>query len=93
MTAREVLRRGQAVGRAFDGGAFDLLFEAGDADFEELVQVGAEDAEELDALEQGRGRVQRLLQDALIELQPAQLAVEEVFRRHLGAWPDIKGAV
>ena len=42
------LRGGQAVHAPFDGLAFDLLLEAGDADFEEFVEVGAGDAKELD---------------------------------------------
>jgi hypothetical protein len=39
------------------------------ADHEELVQVGAEDREELDALEQRVALVERLFQHAQIELQ------------------------
>ena len=42
----------------------------------ELVQIGAEDGEELHALEQRRALVQRLVQDAAVELEPAQVAVD-----------------
>ena len=60
--------------------AFDLLFEPRNPDFKKLVEVGAGDAEKLDALQQ-RGRVvQRLFEHALVELQPAQLTVEEMGR-------------
>ena len=53
-----------------------LLPQTRHADHEELVQVGAEDGQEFDPLQQ-RGRlVQRLFQDAPVELQPAQFAIE-----------------
>ena len=76
----EGLRGGHAVGGAFHHVAFHLLLEAGDAHLEELVQVGTENAEELHPFQQGSGGVQRLFQDAMVELQPAQLAVDEMFR-------------
>jgi hypothetical protein len=42
----------------------------------ELVQVRGEDREELDPLEQRRPLVERLLQHAPVELEPAQVAVD-----------------
>ena len=69
-----------AVHRALGRVAFDLLLEAGDAHLEKLVEVRAADAEEFQAFEQGIRRIQRLVEDALVEFQPAQLAVEEMFR-------------
>ena len=50
---------------------------AGDAHHEELVEVRRGDRGELDALEQRRRRIGRLLEHALVERQPRQLAVDE----------------
>ena len=61
--------------------------EAGDADHEELVQVAREDRQEADPFEERQGGVLGEFQDALIEPQPALLAVEEAVvrqRRRLG---------
>ena len=60
--------------------ARDLLLDAGDANLEKLIEVRADDPEELDPFEQRLGRVLRFLQDAAVELEPAQLAVDEIFR-------------
>ena len=54
-----------------------LAAQAGDADLEELVQVGREDREELHALEQRVADVACLVEDARVELDPGQLAVED----------------
>ena len=54
----------------------------GHADHEELVQVRAEDGEELDPLQQRHAGILRLVEDAPVELQPRQLAIDEVFRAH-----------
>ena len=43
---------------------------------EELVEIGGEDGEELDTLEEGRPLVQRLGQHTPIELEPAQIPVD-----------------
>jgi hypothetical protein len=56
------------------------LLDAGNADLEELVQVRTDDAKELQPFEQGIVRIKRLVEDALIEFQPAQLAIEKVLR-------------
>src|SRR6266513_4252418 len=58
-----------------------LLLQAGHPDLEELVQVGAEDREELEALEPRVRRVGRLIQHAGVELEPGELAVQVVIRR------------
>ena len=74
---RQLLIGGLAVDRdLLDAGA-ELLQDGRDAHHEELVEVGAGDGEELDALEQRVRRILRLRQDALVERQPAQLAVDE----------------
>src|SRR5437868_6798812 len=72
--------RTQSIRRNIAGFAFDLLFNPSDADLEELVQVRAEDAKKLHPLDQRLGRVLRLLQNPTIELEPAQFAVDEIFR-------------
>ncbi len=71
----------QPVGRVVLRGAVaeGLLAQAGHADHEELVQVRAEDREELDPLEQRVGRVLRFFEHPLVEFQPGQFAVDEMF--------------
>jgi len=53
-----------------------LLLEAGDADLEELVEVVAEDRDELDPLEQRLGLVGREGEYPFVVIEPRQLAVE-----------------
>ncbi len=76
----------QSVDAPADRAAFDLLFEAGHAHLEELVQVGAGDAKKLEPFQQRIAGIARLLQHPLVELQPAQLAIEVArrLRRCLG---------
>jgi len=54
----------------------DQLFKGGDADFEELVQVRADDGEEFETFEEGLGRVLSLFENALIKLQPAEFTIQ-----------------
>ena len=70
-----LLGRAAVDGQAVHAGA-DLLLEAADPLHEELVEIAADDRQELDALEQRRARVARLVQHAAIELEPGQLAVQ-----------------
>ncbi len=89
----QLLVGGPAVGRAGDLAGLDLLAQAGDPDLEELVEVAGEDGQELDPLEQRVALVARLVQDAGVELEPGQLAVQvRVGRlragRATGAWRD-----
>ena len=74
MDCGERLRRGSAVSGGLREAALHLLFEAGHPDLEKLVQIRADDAEELHPLEQGVPRVDRLVEHALVELQPAELS-------------------
>ena len=55
---------------------FDQLFEGGDADFEEFVEVGADDGEEFESFEKGLGWILGLFEDALIKGKPAELTIE-----------------
>ncbi len=77
----ELLRRGHAVGAQILDPLQLMPLEAGDADHEEFVEVGAGDRQEAKPLEQRMGRVGRLLQHAPVEGEPAQLAVEQPRRR------------
>ncbi len=60
--------------------ARDLLLDAGDANLEKLVEIRAHDPEKLDPLEQRLGWILRFFKNAAIELEPAQLAIDEIFR-------------
>jgi hypothetical protein len=55
-----------------------LLFETSHAHFKKLVQIRADDAKELQSLEQRVRFIRRLVKDALIEFQPTQLTVDEM---------------
>ena len=80
--AVEQLLRAHAALVALGGHAvFDPLQDAGDADFDKLIEVAARDGEELDALEKGVGVVLRFLEDASVEAHPAFVATEEAERR------------
>ena len=84
--ARQQAGLGQGVLQQLLGGQADGVLDretrcqpphqAGDPDLEELVQVGGEDGEEADALEQGDLIVLGQFEDALVELYPALLPVE-----------------
>ena len=82
----ELLVRRQPVGRQLVDLARELLLEAGDAHHEELVEVRGDDREELEPLESGTRRVVCLGEDARVELEPGELAVQvergRVERRH-----------
>ena len=62
-------------------------FEPGDAHFKKFVEVGADDAEEFHAVRAAGFRIQRLIQHALVEFQPAQLAIDEMLRTKLCRFP------
>ena len=66
-----------AVGRDVVDVGGDLASQAGDANHVELVEVGGEDRQELDSFEQGVARVLGLVEDAAVELEPAQFAIDE----------------
>ena len=72
---QQLLRRVAVGGRLGDAG-LDLLPQAGDAHHEELAEDRADDADELDALEEGVVGVASLVQHALEEVEHAQLAVD-----------------
>ena len=70
------LARGRhAVGAGFLRARFDLIQQPSDADHEELVEVGAQDREELGAFEKRIGGILGLFENTALELEQAQLAV------------------
>ncbi len=73
---RQLLLGRQAVGRDVLALGPHLFLQDRNANHEELVEVGPDDGEELDAFEQGMASIPRLVEDALVEGQPAELAVE-----------------
>ena len=79
----ELLRRGAPVrGRLLDAGG-DLILQRGDAHLEELVEVGRRDRAELGPFEQRDADLRRQVEHALVERQPAQLAIDEPVVDHL----------
>jgi hypothetical protein len=72
----QLLGRGAPV-RAGDGQASgQLVLERGHPDLEELVEVLAEDGQELAPLEHGDPLVLRQGQNPLVEVEPGQLAIQ-----------------
>jgi len=69
-----------AVDRGVGDAGVDLLFQAADPLHEELVEVPREQAEKPHALEEWRSLVERLVEDASLELEVAQLTVQVVSR-------------
>ena len=57
------------------------MLEPGDSDLEELVEIGRRDTEKLQALEKWDGRVFRLMQDAHVERELRELAVDVIVRQ------------
>jgi hypothetical protein len=62
----------QAVGRAVGDAFTNLPFESGDADHEELVEVGGRDRQEPDPLKQRMVDVERFLEHPAVELEPGE---------------------
>jgi hypothetical protein len=56
-----------------------LLLETSHADFEKFVEVRTHNRKELQALQQGICGVESLIKHTLVEFQPAQLTVDEMF--------------
>ena len=77
----EDLRGLQAVRPGREATQLGLLFQPRNADLEELIQVAADDAQVSQPLQQRNRRVFRLRQDATVEFEQAELAVQEILRR------------
>jgi hypothetical protein len=76
------LERRQPIGTRPRISALDLPLEAGDADHEELVEVRAHDGEELHSFQERHARIERLLEHAVIELEPRQLTIHVLVSAH-----------
>jgi len=72
----QLLGDGAAVDAEIGAAGAELLLERGHAHHEELVEIGADDGEELDALEQFVAAVARLFEHAALEFEQAELAVD-----------------
>src|SRR5690242_14474785 len=72
----ELLLRRQSVGWPLHDARRHLPAQARDADHVKLVEVGAEDRQELDALEGRYPRVERFVQHTAVERKPAELPIE-----------------
>ena len=75
----EGLRRLQSVNRGTVGDGLDALLGSRDPDFKELIEIGADDAEEFDPLQERLVGIPSFIQHALVEFQPAQFAINKVF--------------
>ena len=70
----------EAVGRDVLRVSTVLSQQRGHPHHEELVQVGGDNREKLDALEKRMGRVKGLEQHPLVEFEPAELTVDVEMR-------------
>lgn len=70
----------ETVGAGLSGAVLGLLQKSSEADFDELVQIIRGYGEKFYALEQRILGVERFFEDALIELQPGDVAIEEKAR-------------
>ncbi len=77
----QLLPRAQSGGGGHGDAGVDAALQARHADHEELVEVVREDRGEARALDDRQVLVLGELEDALVELQPAQFAVEEAVVR------------
>jgi hypothetical protein len=78
----QCLCRRAAVGRRTVDAGDELVLQGGDAHLEELVEVGGGDRAELGPFEQRDAGLARQLQDAVVELDPAQLPIVEPLVGH-----------
>ena len=72
------LGSGKPIRPGVGGASLLLLLQTRDPDLEKFIQVGADDAEKLQAFQKRVRFVKCLIKHALIEFQPAQLAVDEI---------------
>ena len=66
-----------------------MVFQPADAHLEELVEPGGQDGEELHPLEERERRVRGEVDEAIREVQPGQLPVEEPVRARDEAPQDV----
>ena len=73
------LMRGHAVGTNDMAVELELLLQAGNPDFKELIKVRRDDAQEAKTFKQRYAAVGGLRQDAPVEGEQGEFAVEEMF--------------
>ena len=79
----------QAVVALLAVAVFNALHEAGLADFDILVEVGAGDGQELDPLQQGIGGVLGFFKDTPVELHPGVVPAVKKSFCFVQFWPCI----
>src|SRR6266536_962739 len=79
LDAIEYFRGAQPVRANVARLALNLLFDSGDANLEELVQIRTDDGEKLNPLDERLPLILRFFENAAVELEPAQLAIDEIF--------------
>jgi len=71
------LRAGRpAIDTNLPDAVFDLLQQSGDANHKKFVQIGADDRQKLDALEQRIARIASLFEDPALKLEEAQFWIQ-----------------
>ena len=75
----EYLGGQQAITAGRRAAELDLLLEPGHADFEELIEIAGDYAQEAQTFQQGNPCIGRLREHAAVEGQQGKFAVEEVF--------------
>ena len=71
----ELLIGQESIGIHISHLGLDLLEHARDTDLEELVEIAGHDGQELDPLEERVPRVSSLLEHAMVESEPGDLAI------------------
>jgi hypothetical protein len=79
--AFELLGRRDAIVRRFDHAGMNLPDQAGDPDHEEFVEIVGGDREEAQPFQQGVAEIGGFFQNATVELEPGQFAIDKPFRR------------
>ncbi len=79
----ELLQRAEARSRGNREAGGDTPLQPGHPHHEEFIQVGCEDREEAHPFQQEQIGVLRKFQDACVEVQPADLPVQEAVRRDI----------
>src|SRR5207248_2893966 len=81
----ELLRRVDSLGPRLGRVDLFLLLQTGDADLEEFVEIRADDAQKLYPFKKRVRGIMRLLKNAMVKFEPAQLAIN-VEGRILEVW-------
>jgi hypothetical protein len=76
LTLLELLGRGAPVESGGMDAGGDLLLETADALHEELIEIAADDGQELDPLQQRGARILGLVEHAAVEGEPGQFATQ-----------------